>query len=332
MSKYDAWFKRLFPETKKPLIPLLRIFLTFISMKEVLVIRSKLGLYFQNSDVFYAFDWLADSIYTALYTNYEIIIFTTLIFGFLSIIGLATRLSLFIYATLYFCLMYFDISTGIYNHEGGLTAQILLVLIFADGVKNWSIDSLIRSKFDFKNVLIVKSYSNWSIKLILVLMVMGYLTAGISKIRYGGIEWLNGQTLSYYLSGAASHMNEVSQKFITSDPNQNDWKGEFSLIAYTYGNFQTNPYLSALGKSISDNEFILKFLSIFTVILELGAVFMLFSPNFRNIFLLMAVGFHFSIRLLMGLGFLDYQVICLCLIDWSYLFNTVKGKLLASGA
>lgn len=332
MSKYEAWFKRLFSETKKPFIPLLRIFLTIISMKEVLVIRSKLELYFQNADVFYVSNKLTDSIYTVLHVNYEIIILITLIFGVLSVIGLATRLSLFVYATLYFCLMYFDISMGIYNHEGGLTAQILLVLIFADGVKNWSIDSLIKSKFDFRSALIVKQYSNWSIKLILVLMVVGYVTAGISKIRYGGMEWLNGQTLSYYLSGAASHMNEVPQKFIISDPSQYDWKGEFSLIAYTYGNFQTNPYLSSLAKSISENDLMLGFLSIFTVILEIGAVFMLFSYNFRNIFLILAVGFHFSIRLLMGLGFLDYQVICFCLVDWSYLFNTIKGKLIASGA
>ncbi|MEM9679778.1 MAG: hypothetical protein AAF901_05600, partial [Bacteroidota bacterium] len=127
------------------------------------------------------------------------------------------------------------------------------------------------------------------------------------------------ETLSYYLSGKASHRNEVAQKFILSD--SPDWKGEFSIDAYTYGNFQTKENLLNFARSVSENKPIMVFLSIFTVLFEILAVVILFSKPLKNVVFIMAIGFHFSIRIFMGLGFLDYQIICLSLIDWKYLYQ-----------
>ncbi len=310
-------------ETNKPYIPVLRILLTLVSIKEVLSIRHKFSLYFDAPVLFYREDTFTDFLYGILSQHHDVISIIAISVGLLAAAGLFTRFSMGLYAVLYLLMVSFDTSTGIYNHETGLSAQLLIILVFAPGVQNLSLDELIKRKFNIKSSLTISPYKIWGFKLILIIIAMGYFTAGVSKIRYGGFEWMDGNTLGYYLSGKASFQNEIAQKFIPAD-NSYDWKESFGLTAYTYGNFQTDPNLKSLAQTFSETGFLMSFLAIFTVIFELFAFFIIFSKPMRTIIFLIAVGFHFSIRILMGLGFLDYQLICLSLIDWPYLFNKLS--------
>jgi uncharacterized membrane protein YphA (DoxX/SURF4 family) len=318
-------YDKLFTEIQWPFISLLRIFLVLISLKEVHAMKMKFALHFQNEQLFQIENFYTNFLSEILSSHYQSVLYLTYLLGFLAVIGLFTRPALALYSLLYFSLIYFDFSFGIYNHESGLTVQILFILIFAPGIKNWSIDGILSSGNGINSFFTTQKYTDWAVKLVLLLMVLGYVTAGISKIRYGGLAWLSGDTLSYYLSGGASHENDIAQKFIRSPQALWDWKQEFSLVAYSYGNFQTNTFFRELALTMSNSHFTMMTLAIMTVILELGAVFMLFFKGFRNLFLLSAVAFHFSIRILMGLGFLDYQIICLCMVDWDYLYSSVKN-------
>ena len=326
-KRIDVLADRFFKVIDQPFIPLLRIFLVLISMKEAYTVLQKLELYFGTSGFFHRDDALSNFLFPIFEDYRTFILYAVIIFGFGATIGLLTRVSLALYAVVYFSLMYFDVNMGIYNHEAGLTVQILFILVFAPGVKNLSLDKFLESRGSFKSFFTITPYNNWALRLVLILIAVGYFTAGISKVRYGGTEWLDGNTLSYYLSGKSSHRNEVAQKFVPSQ-NSSDWRQEIAIDAYTYGNFQTNPTFTGLAKSLSDNKVVMMILSIFTVLFEVAAVFILFSNPFRSVFFLMAVGFHFSIRILMGLGFLDYQVICLSLVDWKYLYDLFASKLL----
>ncbi|PIB34633.1 hypothetical protein BFP72_04015 [Reichenbachiella sp. 5M10] len=271
--------------------------------------------YFSSEYLFYHEGLVTDFVYDFLYTYHEVLIWGAVLFGVLASVGLLARYSLAVYVLLYSVLFYFDNSLGIYNHEAGLTIQILFVLIFAPGVQNWSLDRWI--KYGYRATKSIVSYSDWGLKLVLLLVMVGYFTAGVSKIRYGGVEWLDGKTLQYYLSGRASFVNSPAQKFIPVSEDL-DWKGSDGIVAYTYGNFQTRPQFIEFGKWVASNDVMMIFLSIATLIFELGSIFMLFWLPYRTLYLLSAVLFHFSIRVFMGLGFLDYQVICLALVDWKY--------------
>ncbi|UXP32430.1 HTTM domain-containing protein [Reichenbachiella agarivorans] len=320
MSKINSLYLQLFRRTDKPYIPLLRIFLVLISLKELITVSHKFRAYFSEPVLFYRSDALTDALY-ALFSSYPTQFFYLfVIVGCFAALGLMTRWTLSIYALTYLMVIYFDTSTGIYNHETGLSVQILLVLSMAPGIKNFSLDNLIKNRFQFNSWLKIESYNDWGLKLIMLLIVLGYFTAGVSKIRYGTFNWMDGETLSYYLSGQASFLNPVAQKFIPVSESV-DWKGTNGIVAYTYGNFQSKPQLIEWTKILSKSDWLMSLLSVVTILFELGALGILFWKPYRVFFLLSAVGFHFSIRLFMGLGFLDYQVICLCLVDWPYLYS-----------
>lgn len=319
LNKINAFVNSIFQDISDPYIPLLRIFLVLISMKETLTSIAKFRAYFSSSGFFYRDDFLSNFLAPFLQSNIDFIYYGCCLFGMMAVVGLFSRISLALYSLIYFASLYFDVNMGIYNHEAGLTAQILFILVFSPGLINISLDNLLWKKIPIRSFFTISPYNNWSVRLVLILIAIGYFTAGISKVRYGGIDWLDGETLSYYLSGKASHRNEVAQKFILSE--SPDWKKEFSIDAYTYGNFQSNEKLFSFAKYVSEQKPIMVILSVFTVLFEILAMVILFSKPLKNLVFIMAIGFHFSIRIFMGLGFLDYQIICLSLIDWKYLYQ-----------
>lgn len=323
LNKINNFFNSAFKDISEPYIPLLRIFLVLISMKEAFTSISKFRMYFESPGFFHRDDLLSNFLAPILENNIDVWYYGCWLFGIMAVIGLFSRISLALYFLIYFSSLYFDVNMGIYNHEAGLTAQILFVLIFSPGIKSISVDNLLRKKIPLRSFFTIAPYNNWSVRLILILIAIGYFTAGISKVRYGRMDWLDGETLSYYLSGKASHRNEVAQKFILSE--SPDWKGEFSIDAYTYGNFQTKDNLLSFAQYVSEQKPIMIFLSVFTVLFEVLAVVILFSKPLKNVVFILAIGFHFSIRIFMGLGFLDYQIICLSLIDWKYLYENSIG-------
>ena len=322
-------YKFFFSKTKRAYIPLLRMLLVLVTLRETMSVLYRVARVSENP-LFYYQSILMDDLFVPLFQDYFLAIkYTFLVAGALSIIGLFTRPALFIYSLLYFAIQFYDTSLGIFNHEASLSSLILFVLVISPGIKNYSLDNLIinRNNRPFWNRLSGKPYEIWSFRLILTLVALGYFTAGVSKVRYGGFDWMDGQTLTFYLKGNTDVNAEVKQKYTTFSINNysDKWKDDIGLSAYTYGVFKRSETGKWLAEFISSEKAIMIPLSIFTVVFEVSTIFIVFFKRFRLFFLFCAILFHTSIGILMGLSFKDYQTIGICLIDWPFVWEGAKS-------
>jgi len=144
------------------------------------------------------------------YTFYFAVLYYTV--AFLALIGIFTRPALLIFGLLTIYISDIVSSRGFFDHEASLTSQVLLVLALAPGSTNFSFSNFLKwviaktkkEKKAFFDTLIGSPVSSWGLKLILVILACTYFTAGLSKVRYGSLKWMDGNTLTHYLDGSAS--------------------------------------------------------------------------------------------------------------------------------
>lgn len=244
-------------------------------------------------------------------------------------IGLLGRLSLFMLALLCFYVFGIGEGIGVFDHHTSLPTQVILALALVPGSMKLSLDYLLLS-FYYKRkdrVLNVSKNQKWGINIMLLVVVLTYFTAGISKLRYGnGVSWMNGSTLSFYLKERTAKYDKGESQLIIGDYKIKDsekWKDQFGFIAHTYGNFQTNKRLNKIADYIADNKILVITLSIGSVLFELLGFIVFFNSKYRNLYLISAIAFHMSIGSLMGISFRQYRLICFCLIDWDYYLRTL---------
>ena len=265
--------------------------------------------------------------------------------AFCALIGLFTRPALFIlsFATIY--VVDIDVSRGFFNHEASLASQVMFILALAPGSTSFSVDRLLqwfymRNKPKASNLLqtlIGPSVSAWGVKLLLILLACTYFTAGVSKIRYGGLAWLDGQTLTHYLDGSANPYVAGKKPPIFIGPNdvpqKEKWRDGFGIYTYSYGNRQTKKFWKSVGNGIAANRFLITSFAVAATVFELCAFLLLLNGWPRVLYLLGAILMHKSIGVLMNLPFRDYQALCFLLIDWWWVYknipigNNIKQKL-----
>ena len=252
--------------------------------------------------------------------------------AFCAAVGLFTRPALFIFGLATIYIIDVEVSRGFFNHEASLTTQVLLVLALAPGSTSFSVDNLLkwayrRYKIGTGNLLsaiIGPPASVWGIKLILILLASVYFTAGVSKIRYGGLAWLDGQTLTHYLDGSASPYTEGNKPMYIGPknvPQKEKWKDGFGIYTYSYGNRQRSNFWQKVGHAIAANKFLITAFAVSATVFELSAFLLLLNGWPRVFYLLGAILMHKSIGLLMNLPFSDYQVLCFLLIDWRWVYE-----------
>ncbi len=235
----------------------------------------------------------------------------------LVVIGLATRPALLALALIGLFARAVEVSQGVFDHESSLTTQVLVVLAFAPGTNSISVEHLIRwwhaGRKDLLGYL-TAPYRQWGVLLIIGLLAITYTTSGLSKLRFGGFGWLNGETLGFYLRGLTS-----GETVYVIGGGPATWRDDFGLQAYAYGNFSFGNYHPAALAGIVDwmahTPAVMIGISVATVLLELCG-FLLFIPRLRSLLLIGYIGMHTTIGLLMGLPFVEYQIVCLLLIEW----------------
>lgn len=235
----------------------------------------------------------------------------------LSVIGLGTRPALFALVLVGLFARSIETSQGVFDHESSLTTQVLFVLVFIPGTNSLSAEHLIRwwraGRRDLWRHL-AGTYRRWGEYLVLGLLAITYTASGLSKLRFGGVSWLNGDTLGFYLRGltAGDQVYNVGGGPAT-------WRDDFGLEMYTYGNYAFGQYPSATFAAAVDwlahTPALLAVISTATVLLEVCGL-LLFIPRLRSIMLIAYMGMHTTIGLLMGLPFLQYQLICFLFIEW----------------
>ncbi len=243
--------------------------------------------------------------------------------------GLLGRFNLFMLALLSFLLGGFVEGLGNFDHNYSLPSQILLILALVPGSMRISMDSLLFKKFFSFGPHPANPTSKWGLQLVLTLVVVTYFTARISKIRYGGTDWLDGSTLTFYLQNHSSRYPSGSQQLLIANgfgSQTEHWKDNYGFQAHTYGNYQRSAFNEKIADWLVSKPAVVSFFALMTIIIEVCAFVVFFNSKWRNAYLIMAILMHTSIGILMGLFFTKYRLICFLLLDWRLIINTAKQK------
>jgi hypothetical protein len=254
-----------------------------------------------------------------------------------SFFGIFTRVSLFVFGIFTLYVRGFSASLGVFDHVNCLMSQVVLVLAFIPGSTNLSVDRLVQHYYRYKkgeNFLLYQAFwkskdSIWGMRLMLILLACVYFAAGASKIRFGGLRWLDGNTLSYYLDGRAnsSNLNGAPPIFLTNDKvkSADKWRDGFGLSSYSYGNREYGKLGIKAGKILTSVPAIIMAVAIGTVLFELCSFLILIDGWPRTIYLLGAIGMHVGIGFTMNLGFIPYRIFDFLLIDWVWVLSQVPN-------
>lgn len=286
------------------------------------------AFYLENSTTYslsktWILNILPESIFTLSYDEFIIFKYLILVSIACAVLGVLGRLSLLILSVFGFFTFGLVEGYGIFDHHMSLPNQVLFAMALVPGTMVISIDNWILNK-QKKQKQNTES-PKWGINLILLLLATTYITAGVSKLRYGnGVKWLDGSTLSFYLKERSEKYKNGTVQVLIGDKNikpEDKWKDEFGFIGHTYGNYQTIKKWNNIADYIGNNKILVIALSIGSVLFELLAFIIFFNSKYRNIYLISAILFHLSIGQLMGISFRQYRLICLCLLDWNLILR-----------
>jgi len=246
-------------------------------------------------------------------------------------LGIAGRLCLFLLAGLEFFIGGNFETLGIFDHNSSLSSQVVLILALVPGSMRISIDFFIYKKYFNKDNPKALNFPppKWGLNLILILLVLTYFTAGISKIRHGGLKWLDGATLGFYLENYVADFPAGEQQLLIANEarySDEHWKDTIGFEAHTYGNYQYRPAFKKLGSWFAERPPLVIGISVITILFEFTWFIVFINSRYRNIYLIAAFVTHTMIGVLMGLYFLHYRFICLCLLDWNLILKTIGGR------
>jgi hypothetical protein len=131
--------------------------------------------------------FFSPSMFIALY-------WVTFAFGILALVGLFSRLSLFLFATGTWIFVAHLFSYGDRHHTEALFAIFLMLLALAPSGERLSVDAALRRRTGVSGAE-TSELAIWPLKLMLVLLSLTYLSAGMAKMLHSGLRWMNGYTL-----------------------------------------------------------------------------------------------------------------------------------------
>jgi len=204
--------------------------------------------------------------------------------GFAALIGLLTRLSLFVFALGVWIIIAHWYSYADIHHESAVFCIFLLLLAFTPAGNRLSIDALIRRRRNITTPDVVDT-GIWPLKVAHVLLALTYFTAGLAKVVVGGPQWVNGYTLqSYILSDAI-------------------------------------PRGFPFGVWLAQQHTLCVALSVFTLLFELFFFLSLIFPRTAPFFFLNGIAFHIGLYLAAGHDFFSHMVLMFLLFvfvqpDW----------------
>ena len=129
--------------------------------------------------------------FTALY-------WITAIAGLLALIGLRTRLALFVFALGSWIFVSHQYSYGDRHHTEALYAMFLMALAFAPSGDSLSVDAWLRRRRTGAASRERSDFAMWPLRFVHVMLALTYLSTGASKLVLGGFRWMNGYTLQVY--------------------------------------------------------------------------------------------------------------------------------------
>lgn len=212
------------------------------------------------------------------------------------IVGLGGRLSYLFNAIFTFIFWGAHTATSGTGHFWHVPMYVFFILSFTSNNDIFSLDSKIAKylpNYWFKPT-VQNDNSSFGRKLILITVVFTFFSAGISKISLGGIQWLNGESLYYYiknLNRPRFHLGESLFHFLIR------------------------------------NKLAVTFLSVLTILFEIGFIITLFIKKHRNLFILGACAFHIGILLILTPIYIPQMICYLLILDWNEIWKSLKFKI-----
>jgi hypothetical protein len=118
--------------------------------------------------------------------------------GLAFVLGARWRVSGPLFAALFFLLSNYRVSWGHVSHADHLPALQLLVCGLVPAADAWSLDRRRRLRCDGsapRDESEPDSRYGWPVRIMALITVVTYVVAGLAKLRYGGIGWLDGDVL-----------------------------------------------------------------------------------------------------------------------------------------
>lgn len=230
-----------------------------------------------------------------------ILFWFVLAFGFTSLLGILTNVSLALFAIGYIFIQAYIYSFGDMHHPEAIMAIALLAIAFSPCGKVLSFDAVIRNRLNpgtgAPGLLYYKGpYAFWPIGFIRWFFPLMYLSAVVAKLSRSGLDWANGFTLQYALiQDGYRHGSELAI-----------WLSQF-------------------------HEFI-KVAEWFVLIFQATFFLILFFPRLRWIYLPVGICFHLGIWFTMKAPFPQWLLFYAVYIPWSRVFrNLAAGRDPVSG-
>jgi hypothetical protein len=204
----------------------------------------------------------------------------TAIAGALALIGLLTRVSMFIFASGTWILVAHLFSYGDRHHTEAVFCIFLMMLAFSPSGDALSVDAYLRRK---RGILPrypagMADTAIWPLKLTHVLLALTYFSAGMAKLITSGPRWMNGYTLqNHALQDAASRGFPVGI-----------WVAQHHNLAIV--------------------------LSVLTIFYEVFFFLSLVFPRTAPFFFLGGIGFHIGLYATGGYDFFQHMVLLALLL------------------
>jgi len=217
--------------------------------------------------------------FTALY-------WVTMVAGVAALVGLFTRTSLFVFALGTWIFVAHLFSYGDRHHTQALFCIFLMLLALAPSGDRLSVDALIRLRrrpaSEASDASDMSDMAIWPLKVVHVLLAMTYFSAGMSKLLYSGVRWLNGYTLQGHTFGDALERGHP------------------------------------LGLWLARQHDLAVVLSVGTILLEVFFFLSLFLPRLAPPFFFGALAFQVGLYLAAGYDFFQHVVLLTLLLFFLY--------------
>jgi len=162
-------------------------------------------------------------------------------------------------------------SWGQLLHFENLMVLYLLIVALAPSADTWSLDA--RRRADDRRHAGAPTVYGWPIALASLVLVITYVIAGIAKLRYGGLDWVFGDTLRNHVAYAAARLD---------------------LLGGTPSPF------AGLGVRV---ESVWPFAAAATIAIELAAPIALLGGRIRTVWVIAAWLMHLGVLAFMLIGF-----------------------------
>ena len=228
-----------------------------------------------------------DSFFTP--TAFTLLYWLMIIVGISSLVGFFTRTSTLTFALLNWIFVAHTYSYAEEHHPESILCIFLVLLAFSPSGDRLSVDAMLRSwKHRAKSTRASEMVDTavWPLKLVQVLLSLGYLSTGLAKILYGGLDWMNGYTLQQHMLNSAAV-----------------WE-------------------MPLGIWVAQQHLICVVLSIGTIIFEIFFFLTLIVPWTVPYFLIGGILFHSGIYVTMAAPFFQHIILYAVFIDFEHIFNT----------